>query len=174
MRNERPKEIGLSASGFCSRSNPSPGTKISTPEFGYELFVARRKHDKIYSGGNAKLFTAIHHFRWAESCRLSLQTQGVVAHRERAAGRESGVAGSSPACEAPYLRHHLPIESFRARSLANRSQPSGALADWLSNRSAGPPRSSTATEHPDASGRHGFDSHRVRQFRRAAEFGLSA
>ena len=28
------KEIGLSAIGFCSRSNPSPGTKISTPEFG--------------------------------------------------------------------------------------------------------------------------------------------
>jgi hypothetical protein len=41
MRGERPKEIGLSASGFCSESNPSPGTKISTPEFGYGLFVAR-------------------------------------------------------------------------------------------------------------------------------------
>jgi hypothetical protein len=41
MRDERSKEIGLSASGFCSESNPSPGTKISTPEFGYELFVAR-------------------------------------------------------------------------------------------------------------------------------------
>ena len=49
-------------------------------------------------------------FRWAEVCRLSLQNEGVVAHRERAAGRESGDAGSSPACEAPYLRRHLPIE----------------------------------------------------------------
>jgi len=29
-----PKEIGLSASGFCSESNPSPGTKISKPVFG--------------------------------------------------------------------------------------------------------------------------------------------
>ena len=38
---------------------------------------------------------------------------GVVANRERAAGRESGVAGSSPACEAPYLRQHLSIEFFR-------------------------------------------------------------
>ena len=47
------------------------------------------------------------------SCRLSLQNEGVVAHRERAAGRESGVAGSSPACEAPYLRRHLSIEFFR-------------------------------------------------------------
>jgi hypothetical protein len=44
---------------------------------------------------------------------LLLQNEGVVAHRERAAGRESGVAGSIPACEAPYLRHHLSIESFR-------------------------------------------------------------
>ena len=52
-------------------------------------------------------------FRWAEVRRLSPQTEGVVAHRERAAGRESGVAGSIPACEAPYLRHHLSIESFR-------------------------------------------------------------
>ena len=34
MRGERSKEIGLSASGFCSGSNPSPGTMISTPEFG--------------------------------------------------------------------------------------------------------------------------------------------
>ena len=34
------KEIGLSASGYCSRSNPSPGTMISTPVFGSELFVA--------------------------------------------------------------------------------------------------------------------------------------
>ncbi len=41
MRGERPKEIGLSASGFCSESNPSPGSKISMPEFGYGLFVAR-------------------------------------------------------------------------------------------------------------------------------------
>jgi hypothetical protein len=42
MRGERSKEIGLSASGFCSESNPSPGSKISTPVFGCELFVARR------------------------------------------------------------------------------------------------------------------------------------
>ena len=40
--------------------------------------------------------------------------------------------------------------------------------------STGPPRSSTATERPDASGKRGFDSHRERQFRRAVEFGLSA
>jgi hypothetical protein len=36
------KEIGLSASGSAPRSNPSPGTKISKPVFGYELFVAHK------------------------------------------------------------------------------------------------------------------------------------
>ena len=38
---------------------------------------------------------------------------GVVAHRERAAGRRFGDAGSIPACENPYLRQHLSIEFFR-------------------------------------------------------------
>ena len=38
----------------------------------------------------------------------------------------------------------------------------------------GQSRSSTAREHPKKFGRRGFDSHRARQFRRAAEFGLSA
>ena len=56
---------------------------------------------------------SLNQFRWAEVRGLSLQTEGVVAHRERAAGRESGVAGSSPTCEAPYLRQHLSIEFFR-------------------------------------------------------------
>ena len=37
----------------------------------------------------------------------------------------------------------------------------------------GQSRSSTAREHPVEFGRRGFDSHRARQFRRAAEFGLS-
>jgi hypothetical protein len=41
MRGERSRRLGLSASGYCLLSNPSPGTKISTPVFGYELFVAR-------------------------------------------------------------------------------------------------------------------------------------
>jgi len=41
-------------------SNPSPGTKTSTPEFGCELFVAQGKHDTRGGGGNKKLFTAIH------------------------------------------------------------------------------------------------------------------
>jgi len=44
------------------------------------------------------------------SLQVIAPNEGVVAHRERAAGRESGDAGSSPACEAPYLRRHLPIE----------------------------------------------------------------
>jgi len=66
-RDERSKEIGLSASGFCSRSNPSPGSKISTPEFGYELFVAQSKGGTSHSDGNRKLFTVIHQLftdRW--------------------------------------------------------------------------------------------------------------
>ena len=54
------KEIGLSASGFCSESNPSPGSRISTPVFGCELFVAQLKDLTIHSGGNRKLFTAFH------------------------------------------------------------------------------------------------------------------
>jgi hypothetical protein len=37
------------------------------------------------------------------------KTKGVVGHRERAAGREFGVAGSIPVGEAPYLRRYLPI-----------------------------------------------------------------
>src|SRR5438128_660164 len=41
-------------------------------------------------------------------------------------------------------------------------------------RTRGQSRSSTAIEHPKKFGRCGFDSHRARQFRRAAEFGLSA
>lgn len=60
MRDERPKEIGLSASGFCSESNPSPGSKISTPEFGCELFVAQEKDATNSAGNNWKLFTTIH------------------------------------------------------------------------------------------------------------------
>ena len=71
MRDERSKEIGLSASGFCSESNPSPGTMISTPVFGYELFVAHQKHDSFCRSDNWKLFTAVHQFRWAEVDRLS-------------------------------------------------------------------------------------------------------
>ena len=38
---------------------------------------------------------------------------GVVAHRERAAERRFGDAGSIPACENPYLRQHLSIEFSR-------------------------------------------------------------
>jgi hypothetical protein len=54
--------MGLPASGFCSRSNPSPGTKISTPEFGCELFVAHPKDATFHDDSNRKLFTAIHNF----------------------------------------------------------------------------------------------------------------
>ena len=57
------KEIGLSASGFCSESNPSPGTKISTPEFGCELFVAQGNDGTFCGGGNGTLFTAVHQGR---------------------------------------------------------------------------------------------------------------
>jgi hypothetical protein len=60
IRGERSNEMGLPASGFCSRSNPSPGSKISTPEFGCELFVAHPKDATFYDGSNRKLFTAIH------------------------------------------------------------------------------------------------------------------
>ena len=41
-------------------------------------------------------------------------------------------------------------------------------------RTRGQSRGSTAIEHSKKFGRRGFDSHRARQFRRAAEFGLSA
>ncbi len=47
------------------------------------------------SGANPGFLT-ISDFRWADSCRLSLQNKGVVAHRERAAGCKSGDSGSSP------------------------------------------------------------------------------
>ena len=50
MRNPAPK------------SNPRPGTKISKPVFGCELFVAQEKDVTIQVGGNWKLFTAVHRF----------------------------------------------------------------------------------------------------------------
>ncbi len=62
LRNERSNEMGLSASGFCSESNPRPGSKISTPVFGCELFVAPAKDITTSRGDNPKLFTAIHNF----------------------------------------------------------------------------------------------------------------
>jgi hypothetical protein len=42
MRDERLRRLAYPQSGFCSRSNPSPGTKISKPVFGWELFVAHK------------------------------------------------------------------------------------------------------------------------------------
>ena len=41
MRGERSRRLAYPHSGFCSKSNPSPGTKISKPVFGCELFVAQ-------------------------------------------------------------------------------------------------------------------------------------
>jgi hypothetical protein len=38
-------------------SNPRPGTMISTPVFGYELFVAQINDDTIHDGDNRKLST---------------------------------------------------------------------------------------------------------------------
>jgi len=35
------RRSALPQAEYCSRSNPRPGTMISTPVFGYELFVAR-------------------------------------------------------------------------------------------------------------------------------------
>jgi hypothetical protein len=52
------KEIGITA----HESNPSPGSMISMPVFGYELFVAQSNHDTILRGCNRKLFTSIHKF----------------------------------------------------------------------------------------------------------------
>jgi hypothetical protein len=52
MRGERSKEIGLSASGLCSMSNPGPGTKISKPVFGCELFAAHFQIDTVQAAGN--------------------------------------------------------------------------------------------------------------------------
>ena len=124
--------------------------------------------------GINECFVLSSYFRWAESCRLSLANEGVVAHRERAAGRKSGVAGSNPACETPYLRHHLSIVICLGHSSCGRGEKTSANRVAWSRGKAGPTRSSTAIEHPDStSGRCGFDAHRERQFRRAVEFGLS-
>src|SRR5439155_7305615 len=49
------KEIGLSACGYCSKSNPSPGTMISTPVFGCELFVAQSHRRPIVPGTQLKI-----------------------------------------------------------------------------------------------------------------------
>jgi len=66
MRNERLIEIGLSASGFCSESNPSPGSKISTPVFGFE---AVRYAFQEYQNSRRWQPEVIHRnspFRWTE------------------------------------------------------------------------------------------------------------
>jgi hypothetical protein len=42
------------------KSNPRPGTRISKPVFGCELFVVHKKDVTICVRGNRKLFTAIH------------------------------------------------------------------------------------------------------------------
>jgi hypothetical protein len=55
------KEIGASDKrNTAPRSNPRPGTEISKPVFGCELFVAHQKDATDSVGRNRKLFTAIH------------------------------------------------------------------------------------------------------------------
>jgi hypothetical protein len=63
MRGERSRRLAYPQSGICSRSNPSPGTRISTPVFGCELFVAHLQNDTKAHSGNRKLFTAAHPIR---------------------------------------------------------------------------------------------------------------
>src|SRR6476646_7619959 len=55
------------------------------------------------------------------SSQVIAPNEGVVAHRERAAGRKPGDAGSNPACEAPYLRRHLSICSPRSSTAREHS-----------------------------------------------------
>ena len=100
--------------------------------------------------------------------------QGVVAHRERAVERKFDDAGSSPACEAPYLWQYLPIKPCRMATLAlPRRQTASANSAIDFALFVGYSRSSTAIERPKQFGERGFDSHRERHFRRAVEFGLS-
>jgi hypothetical protein len=55
------KEIGLSARrNTAPKSNPGPGTRISKPVLGCELFVAQGKDCMDSGSGNKKLFTVIH------------------------------------------------------------------------------------------------------------------
>ena len=61
------------------------------------------------------------------------------------------------------VHRNLPSATFAA--LGSKPHPSGSPH--------GQSRSSTAREYPERFGRHGFDSHRARHFRRAVEFGLS-
>jgi len=85
------KEIGLSASGFCSESNPSPGTKISTPEFGCELFVA---HDICRTAARRQQPKVIHQLSMGRS-----QQGGRTVH-----GVSLGGPGSIPIGSASFRR----------------------------------------------------------------------
>jgi hypothetical protein len=117
---------------ICSKSNPSPGTKISRRYLDESCSSRSTFVSLSAQKGNAKLFTAIHRFSMGRSSQIIAPNEGVVAHRERAAGCKSGDAGSSPACENP----------ASAAPLVHRIHP----------------RSSTARERPDSFWRCGFDS----------------
>jgi hypothetical protein len=122
------KEIGLSASGFCSRSNPSPGTKISTPEFGCELFVAQGNDGTFCGGGNGKLFTAVHQFRWAVRCGFSHHQEterGCSSTATEQPGASPGDAGSRPAFLFPLHSTSCPSSFLRAvdSGLSGKSSP---------------------------------------------------
>ena len=83
-------------------------------------------------------------------------------------GESLGGPGSIPGMEC--LRSITPLAHL---TLPKWQQNRIRDLRWKFARTRGQSRSSTAIEHPKKFGKRGFDSHRARQFRRAAEFGLS-
>jgi hypothetical protein len=79
-----------------------------------------------------------------------------------------------PAWSASVRSRHLSIVICRSSDIRCARLRTASTKFVRKRGLRGQSRSSTAIEHPKKVGRRGFDSHRARQFRRAAEFGLSA
>jgi hypothetical protein len=62
------------------KSNPRPGTEISKPVFGCELFVAHTKDGTMGVRGNRKLFTAIHKFEGPAGIMAPAKIAHFVCH----------------------------------------------------------------------------------------------
>ena len=84
MRGERSKRLAYPQADSAPRSNPSPGTMISTPVFGCELFVAQSHRRPIVPGMQRKVIHQVIHrdslARLPKSIRSSSIQAGDARH----------------------------------------------------------------------------------------------
>lgn len=97
-RFRKPLFVGANPTGGPSLRS---GFRLGVPIFqGRDVIVSISACDADCAGANPVALT-IFNFDGPKVAGYRANTKGVVAHRERAARRKSGAAGSSPACEAP-------------------------------------------------------------------------